>query len=735
MNKSSSVENSSLHEKNSKNSKQIIKTQKLQKNYKNIKNPKNNNSSTKSSLILTNIRGLIPGTRQDKLKFIQAMAEELSTDLILLTETHLTPKIESSEISMEGWQEIRSDRLSRQNGGSIIYLKDSLTVTDQQSYSNEFVEMSMGFIPKQETAVIVIYRPPSCPEDKFNDAILFLSKWIKTIEDEIERTPLIVLGGDLNFPFLHSWSGEDIEDVTANSSARSDNNNAVGSERLQALKMIELMSDFSLNQEVTEGTRGSNILDVLFSNDDDLIEDIEVIENMQMSDHKFFIANLSKVFNLDNDVSKKRNNYCFTDIPDYDLYKPAPEVWAKAKEQFSLIEFNNEDDIETLTNKVINSLETVVKDNFPPRAPPDRKNLRSKSLIPREVRTLMKRKINANRSLAKATEETKINDLKDKILNIEDELRLLVHKRRAQAEMKARHNLKSDPLAFFTLVKKLTKKSAKVGPFKRTKDNINLSDAEILSNQYKKVFTSPDEEHMFDSPEDFFKSSEDFTESKLSSFTICQESVAKAIDSLPTKAAPGPDGIPPILLKQLKWEITPVLNLLFQKSVESGEIPNQFLTAFVKPIRKPKKKRSEPSSYRPVSLTSNLAKVLEHILKIQIQDHIEGNNLINSSQHGFRKSRSCLTQLLSHYDSILKSLEAGAVHDVVYLDFEKAFDSVDRYILSHEMKKICITDTLVFGSTTSSMDAPKESSRKTTFPFQQTCAVGCLRGQSSAPFF
>ena len=342
------------------------------------------------------------------------MAEELSSDLILLTETHLSLKIESSEITIKGWQDIQSDRLQRLSGGSLIYIRDSLTVTDKEAFSNDYVEMSLGFIPSQETAVIVVYRPPHCPSEKFKDTLLFISNWIKTIEKEIKKTPVILIGGDLNFPFLKTWSPEDIEVVTANGNARSDNNSAVGSERSQAIMMIDLMSELALNQEVMEGTREKNILDVIMTNDEELIENIEVFENLQISDHKFVIAKLSKPLSLGNDIKNKKINYCSTTIPEFDLYKPDPQAWAKAREQFRNIDFNLDDELEDLANNVISNLENVVNCNFSKRAPPDRSNQQSKNLIPREVRTLMKQKINANRSLAKETEELKINSLKEK---------------------------------------------------------------------------------------------------------------------------------------------------------------------------------------------------------------------------------------------------------------------------------------------------------------------------------
>ena len=68
-------------------------------------------------------------------------------------------------------------------------------------------------------------------------------------------------------------------------------------------------------------------------------------------------------------------------------------------------------------------------------------------------------------------------------------------------------------------------------------------------------------------------------------------------------------------------------------------------------------------------------------------NHLENSNFFNPNQHGFRSGRSCLTQLLTHYDNVLEMVERGDNCDVVYLDFAKAFDKVDHTILLHKLMK------------------------------------------------
>ena len=69
-------------------------------------------------------------------------------------------------------------------------------------------------------------------------------------------------------------------------------------------------------------------------------------------------------------------------------------------------------------------------------------------------------------------------------------------------------------------------------------------------------------------------------------------------------------------------------------------------------------------------------------------------DLFNESNHGFREARSCLSQLLEHYDDILNLLEQGVNVDVVYLDFAKAFDKVDHNIVLQKINNLGISGNL-----------------------------------------
>jgi len=87
-----------------------------------------------------------------------------------------------------------------------------------------------------------------------------------------------------------------------------------------------------------------------------------------------------------------------------------------------------------------------------------------------------------------------------------------------------------------------------------------------------------------------------------------------------------------------------------------------------------------------VSLTSQVCKLFEVIIRDALVLHLESNELIVNSQHGFRKGRSCLTNLLEFLDKVTGCIDTGDSVDIIFLDFAKAFDKVSHKRLLLKLK-------------------------------------------------
>ena len=174
----------------------------------------------------------------------------------------------------------------------------------------------------------------------------------------------------------------------------------------------------------------------------------------------------------------------------------------------------------------------------------------------------------------------------------------------------------------------------------------------------------------------------------LTDLTIKEDMVLKALSDLREDKAPGPDELSPRLLKELRKEISLQIIMIFRRSLLDGEVPEDLRDANVRPIYK-KGGKTQTAKYRPVSLTSQLSKMSETFAGNGLVDLLKKNHLImliRDTQHGFRKKKSCLSNLLEFLDKVTKAVDEGVSVDAVFLDFAKAFDQVPHGRLIKKLK-------------------------------------------------
>ena len=234
---------------------------------------------------------------------------------------------------------------------------------------------------------------------------------------------------------------------------------------------------------------------------------------------------------------------------------------------------------------------------------------------------------------------------------------------------------------FYAYVKGKTRSRVTVGPLKNQEGTTvadNEGMATLLNDYFSSVFTSE--------PDGAVPRANDLeVGEELRDVAITEKGVRNKIMALKQSSAPGPDGIGATLLQELNKELVPAITILFRKILDEGKPPEEWKCANVTPIFK-KGAKSDPSNYRPVSLTSIICKVFESLLRDGIVAHLVSHKLIHPSQHGFLKGLSCATNLVEFFDKVSASLDAGDPMDIVFLDFAKAFDMVPKKRLLEKLR-------------------------------------------------
>ena len=220
------------------------------------------------------------------------------------------------------------------------------------------------------------------------------------------------------------------------------------------------------------------------------------------------------------------------------------------------------------------------------------------------------------------------------------------------------------------------------------KDGILTNDttekANILNNQFEQAFTT----ESLDIP---IPDKGPSPYSTMKDIHITANGITKLLNNINPHKATGPDQVSGKILKEISTDITPAIQLIFQKSLSTGTIPTDWKHANVCPVFK-KGDKHNAINYRPVSLTCILCKLCEHVISSNIMQHLEKHSILYDLQHGFRSARSCETQLVSFIQELASSTDKNIQTDIIVMDFAKAFDKVPHKRLLYKLKYYGITN-------------------------------------------
>ena len=138
------------------------------------------------------------------------------------------------------------------------------------------------------------------------------------------------------------------------------------------------------------------------------------------------------------------------------------------------------------------------------------------------------------------------------------------------------------------------------------------------------------------------------------------------------------------ILKILKSVISAPLANLFNTSLSTGIVPSKFKVANAIPIHK-KGSHTDLCNYRPISLLSTFNNLLEKIVSGRLLKFLEKEKMLFPGQFGFRSNHFTDFAILSIIDKVQQAIDQGDLSCGIFLDFSKAFDSVDRVILIEKL--------------------------------------------------
>lgn len=572
----------------------------------------------------------------NKIDEFSATVYSINPDIIGVTESWATDKVLSSELNLSGYVLFRHDRpVKRHAGGVLLYVKSVLKPVEFNPKSNfpEHVWCKITGTNNDELLIGVCYRTENA--DIFGDVTHQL---MRDLLNEVGKSRILLMG-DFNY-----------KDVVWNNSVCYGTPGASLDTRL----FCDCILDNFLTQHVFMPTRGENILDLVFSSEPDLVSNVQVINGLADSDHCMLLYNMH-MKSAENMVSKIVFDYNKGDFESF-------------KQELQKIDWCSLFQGDVLSCWSI--FKTILLDLESKYIHKRILNSNAKGKKPiwmtRKVGNVIKRK---RKVFARHRDR-----LHPAVVDINKKCKKLIKKAKINFEQKLALNIKHDSKSFFAYARSKTK--SKVNPAvlidsEGQKLETPLEVSEEFNKYFSTVFTAEDSENI---PEpNIMYSGCDADRVSDCEFTL--EHVKKKLSKVRLDKATGADDISPRLIFHIKDEICEPLYMIFRKSLDEGLVPDDWRRANVSPLYK-SGSRVSVENYRPVSLTSQICKLFESLIRDVLVEHLERHQILLDSQHGFRKGRSCLTNLLIFLEQITNCVEDGDSVDVIFLDFAKAFDKV-----------------------------------------------------------
>ena len=634
-------------------------------------------------LFYTNAGSLI-----NKLDELKISLPIYNPDILCISESHYSQEIENSEVDIVGYRCFRADRGFKtkgkdelatgegdgecsgtsRGGGSVIYVKDyinpklcsSFKAPDSLAVS---LQCDLGTVH-----IVCVYRSQALTGTQNKQLVNALKKLSVDYPDDE-----IIIVGDFNLPDV-CW-------VTGTVRGAIESNNKAT--QLQKA-YLDFITDQGLTWHVTDeitrrrvvsGVLQESTLDQVITSNDAIISSFEMLAPLGKSDHRSILCNLN--LNLSNkEVFVKSNKTLWGKVNSEDIEKIASDK--SINWEYSL----TDSDVNTLWRELKDKLD-IVSDSIPSCSLNSAKGRR----VPWENSTLKRFRREKDKHWTTFDVSPTAANL-SLALTKQCKFEKVEISAKVKYEKKITANLKTNSKSFFAYLRSKRKLNVNVTSLKKA-DGTDTVGAEDTASELASFFGSVFEEEPYGPLEkDCFKRIDNFSEIDSLAFSV--EDVQKELLALKMDKSPGPDGVHPKLLRSLAADpsFAKAVYTLFAKCVQGRKIPAEWKIANVVALHK-KGSRDQAANHRPVSLTCILSKVYQTFVKKHILNHVDSS--VSSDQHGFISGRSCTSNLLEAFDTIIDMMDEGLPVDVLYFDFRKAFDTVPHYRLLVKLENMGIT--------------------------------------------
>ena len=475
-------------------------------------------------------------------------------------------------INFPGFNMFRCDRSGgREGGGVALFVSDKLTGDVLASYDNQVCGLLVVKIYELDTVVCVCYRPPDTTLTEFNGVLKSLDSILSSLPTP---QPNIILMGDFNFPTrAMTWHrNEDGCLIPTVGNHREADTMGGKRDRLQAQQLVDIATKFSLQQEVYQPTHAIEILDLVFTNNPDMVSNITTEDWTDFTDHR--VLEVSTTFKSGRGfIESEKQHLCEVGVRymALDFYKaPWDEIRTELAdinwEEIKILAVGSPDDaLGKFHEKVLNVLEKLV----PKKKPKPTK----KPKMHRMRRLLWKRHAKAKQKMRSGKSIQQVSAALHHVWELSRQLAADYLSSNIIQEDQAVLRMKENSKSFYSFARSRQKTKSGVGPFLRDGQPDPSPDfcAEQLKQQYDGVFAQPRAEWKVNSPADHFKVDSAHS-AALSDIDFSEEDIKAACKQLKASSAPGPDGVPAKLLKVCREELGKPLFYLWRASLDSGNI-------------------------------------------------------------------------------------------------------------------------------------------------------------------